>query len=222
MQAYQAVLFDLDGTLLNTLEDLTDSVNVVLHEHGFPMRTDSEIRSFLGNGADALLRAALPENIAEETFLCCLSEYKAYYQKHMEDKTRPYEGIPALLDALRAAGVKTAVASNKFYSAVQGLCEKYFPGKIDAAVGECQTEELLIRRKPSPDMLFMAARQLGVTAAGCIYIGDSEVDIQTAKNAGIDCICVSWGFRGADALRAAGAETIVNSPQELAEKLLHP
>ena len=162
MQPYKAVLFDLDGTLLNTLDDLTDSVNTILQQHGFPLRDAPEIRSFLGNGADALLHASLPEDTDEETFALCLVEYKAYYQQHMEDKTRPYEGIWELLDSLRAAGIKTAVASNKFYTAVQGLCEKYFSGKVNVAVGECQTETLHIRRKPSPDMLFMAAEQLGV------------------------------------------------------------
>lgn len=220
MQPYRAVLFDLDGTLLNTLDDLTDSVNAILRRHGFPARTGREVRSFLGNGADALLRASLPQSIDEKTFLLCLSEYKAYYQNHMEEKTRPYDGIPALLDTLRSSGVKTAVASNKFYSAVQGLCEKYFPSKVDVAVGECQSKERLIRRKPSPDMIFMAAKQLDIAVADCVYIGDSEVDIQTAKNAGIDCICVSWGFRDTAVLLDAGAKTIVNSPQELAKILL--
>lgn len=220
MHPYKAALFDLDGTLLNTLDDLADSVNVILRRHGFPLRTAREIRSFLGNGADALLRASLPEHVDGETFSLCLAEYKAYYQSHMEDKTMPYDGIPELLDSLRAAGIKTAVASNKFYTAVQGLCEKYFPGKVDAAVGECQTEKLQIRRKPSPDMLSMAAEQLGVSLADCVYIGDSEVDIETAKNAGIACICVSWGFRDKAALLDAGAGTIADSPRELMEKLL--
>lgn len=220
MQPYKAVLFDLDGTLLNTLDDLTDSVNTILQRHGFPPRDALEIRSFLGNGADALLRASLPEDTDKETFALCLAEYKAYYQQHMEDKTRPYEGILELLDSLRAAGIKTAVASNKFYTAVQGLCEKYFSGRVNVSVGECQTETLHIRRKPSPDMLFMAAEQLGVPLADCVYIGDSEVDVETAQNAGIDCICVSWGFRDTDVLLRAGAKTIVDNPQELMEKLL--
>ena len=136
------------------------------------------------------------------------------------DKTRPYEGILELLDSLRAAGIKTAVASNKFYTAVQGLCKKYFSGKADVSVGECQTETLYIRRKPAPDMLFMAAEQLGAPLADCVYIGDSEVDVETAQNAGIDCICVSWGFRDTDVLLRAGAKTIVDSPRELMEKLL--
>ncbi len=238
MQPYKAVLFDLDGTMWNAVDgilrtwnevvanhpecgrDLTDSVNTILQQHGFPLRDAPEIRSFLGNGADALLHASLPEDTDEETFALCLVEYKAYYQQHMEDKTRPYEGIWELLDSLRAAGIKTAVASNKFYTAVQGLCEKYFSGKVNVAVGECQTETLHIRRKPSPDMLFMAAEQLGVPLTDCVYIGDSEVDVETAQNAGIDCICVSWGFRDTDVLLRAGAKAIVDSPQELMEKLL--
>lgn len=220
MRQYQAVLFDLDGTLLNTLEDLADSVNAILRKHSFPERTYSEIRSFLGNGAEALMRASLPDGVAEEDFLPILSEYKAYYKSHMEDKTKPYDGIPELLEALHASGIKIAVASNKFYTAVQGLCAKYFPGHTDIAIGECQTDGLLIRRKPAPDMLSMAAEQLGVPFAACVYIGDSEVDIETAKNAGIDCISVSWGFRDVETLQKAGASAIADSPQALAKMLL--
>lgn len=220
MRPYRAVLFDLDGTLLNTLEDLADSVNAILRKHGFPERTGREVASFLGNGAEALMRASLPDGVTEKDFLLFLSEYKAYYKSHMEDKTRPYDGILELLNDLRAAGLKIAVASNKFDAAVQGLCQKYFPGQADIAIGECQTCEPPIRRKPSPDMLFVTAERLGVSPADCVYIGDSEVDIETAKNAGIDCICVSWGFRDTDSLQKAGATAIADSPRALEKMLL--
>lgn len=217
MEKRKAILFDLDGTLLNTLEDLTDSVNVTLASHGYPLRSREEIRSFLGNGSEALLRAALPKGTEEAVFAACLAEYQAYYRVHMEDKTAPYSGILPLLKKLKESGLRIGVVSNKFDTAVRGLCEKYFPDCIDAAAGEREAEG--IRRKPAPDMVFTAAKRLGVKSEDCIYIGDSEVDLQTAKNAGMDCISVCWGFRDAAFLEKAGATHLVHTPQEL-EKLL--
>lgn len=217
MKKQQAILFDLDGTLLNTLDDLTDSVNVTLEAHGFPLRKKEEIRKFLGNGSEFLMRSALPEGTREDEFVDCLEEYQAYYKAHMEDKTAPYEGILPLLKKLKESGLRLAVVSNKFDTAVKGLCEKYFPGCIDAAAGEREAEG--IRRKPAPDMAFTAAERLGVRSEDCLYIGDSEVDIQTAKNAGMECISVCWGFRDANFLEQAGATELVHTPKEL-EKLL--
>ncbi len=215
MKKQQAILFDLDGTLLNTLDDLTDSVNMTLRAHGFPLRGREEIRKFLGNGSEFLMRSALPEGEREDIFAACLAEYQAYYRAHMEEKTAPYEGILPLLQRLRESGRRIGVVSNKFDAAVKGLCKQYFPHCIDAAAGETEG----IRRKPAPDMVFAAAKRLGVAVSDCLYIGDSEVDIQTAKNAGIECVSVCWGFRDAAFLEQAGATQTVHTPQEL-EKLL--
>ena len=218
MKKQQAILFDLDGTLLNTLDDLTDSVNVTLQAHGFPLRSREEIRKFLGNGSEFLMRSALPDGTEEEVFAACLAEYQAYYKVHMEDKTAPYEGILPLLQKLKESGLRLGVVSNKFDTAVKGLCEKYFPGCIDAAAGEREAEG--IRRKPAPDMAFTAAERLGVKSEDCLYIGDSEVDIQMAKNAGMECISVCWGFRDAEFLEQAGATRLVQTPEELERVIL--
>lgn len=215
MKKQQAILFDLDGTLLNTLDDLTDSVNMTLRAHGFPLRGREEIRKFLGNGSEFLMRSALPEGEREDIFAACLAEYQAYYRAHMEEKTAPYKGILPLLQRLRESGRRIGVVSNKFDAAVKGLCKQYFPHCVDVAAGETEG----IRRKPAPDMVFAAAKRLGLAVSDCLYIGDSEVDIQTAKNAGIECVSVCWGFRDAAFLEQAGATQTVHTPQEL-EKLL--
>ena len=166
MKKQQAILFDLDGTLLNTLDDLTSSVNVTLQAHGFPLRRKEEIRKFLGNGSEFLMRSALPEGTKEAVFAACLAEYQAYYKAHMADKTAPYEGILPLLKRLKESGLRLGVVSNKFDTAVKGLCERYFPGCIDAAAGEREAEG--IRRKPAPDMVFTAAERLGVKKRGLL------------------------------------------------------
>lgn len=218
MGRYQAVLFDLDGTLLDTLDDLTDSVNVILEKYGFPLRDRKEIRRFLGNGSERLMKEALPKDISEMDFAKYLKEYQAYYKAHMEEKTAPYEGILPLLGELRKAGLKIGVVSNKFDLAVKGLCEKYFPGTIDVAAGEREADG--IRRKPAPDMIFTAAKWLGVDVQDCLYVGDSEVDIMTAQNAGMDCVSVTWGFRDEVFLRKAGAAHLVHTTEELKNYIL--
>lgn len=218
MGRYQAVLFDLDGTLLDTLDDLTDSVNVILKKYGFPLRDRKEIRRFLGNGSERLMKEALPKDISEMDFAKYLKEYQAYYKAHMEEKTAPYEGILPLLGELRKEGLKIGVVSNKFDPAVKGLCEKYFPGYIDAAAGEREADG--IRRKPAPDMVLSAAKRLGVHPEDCLYVGDSEVDILTAKNAGMDCVSVTWGFRDAEFLRKAGAAHLIHTAEELRNFIL--
>lgn len=217
MKKQQAILFDLDGTLLNTLDDLTSSVNVTLQAHGFPLRRKEEIRKFLGNGSEFLMRSALPEGTKEAVFAACLAEYQAYYKAHMADKTAPYEGILPLLKRLKESGLRLGVVSNKFDTAVKGLCERYFPGCIDAAAR---------RERSRGDSAQACTRyglygggRLGVKREDCLYIGDSEVDLQTAKNAGMDCISVCWGFRDAEFLKQAGATQLVHTPKEL-EKLL--
>lgn len=217
MGKYKAVLFDLDGTLLDTLDDLTDSVNRILEKYGFPKQEREEVRRYLGNGSERLMRAVLPKNINEAAFAKYLEEYKAYYEGHKEEKTGPYPGIPELLWELHRRGLKIGVVSNKFDLAVKGLCEKYFSPCIDGAVGEMESAG--IRRKPAPDMVFAAAEWLGVAIEDCLYVGDSEVDILTAENAGMDCISVCWGFRDEGELRKAGAKRLACTAAEL-EKII--
>lgn len=208
---YRLMIFDLDGTLLNTLEDLTDSVNYVLWKHGFPERTLEEVRGFVGDGIHKLLERSVPEGTAPFMVEECFKDFIPYYKAHCADKTRPYDGIPELLDRLRENGVKTAVVSNKADYAAKELCARYFPGMFDEVVGE----RVGIHRKPSPDSVNEVIRLLGVPKEETVYIGDSDVDVQTAKNAGIAGIFVAWGFRGEAFLRESGAENIVNSPDEI-------
>ena len=217
MGKYKAVLFDLDGTLLDTLDDLTDSVNVILEKYGFPRQEREGVRRYLGNGSERLMRAVLPKNINEADFAKYLEEYKVYYEGHKEEKTGPYPGIPELLWELHRRGLKIGVVSNKFDLAVKGLCEKYFSSCIDGAVGEMESAG--IRRKPAPDMVFAAEEWLGVAIEDCLYVGDSEVDILTAENAGMDCISVCWGFRDEGELRKAGAKRLACTAAEL-EKII--
>lgn len=216
MMRYDTVLFDLDGTLLDTLADLLTAVNHALSELGFPPRTLPEMRRFVGNGAAEQLRRALGEHATEERVARALPLYKAYYCAHSQAQTRPYDGVCELLASLRAAGVRVAVVSNKPDEAARPLVEHYFSGLYELAMGETPAR----RRKPAPDMVDAALAALGADKARAVYIGDSEVDVETAKNAGLACICVSWGFRDASQLRAAGAETIVSSAAALEALLL--
>lgn len=208
---YNAVIFDMDGTILNTLDDLTDSLNYVLNNMGFPTRTAGEVASFLGNGVEVLVRSALPESTDREKTAEFLRDYKARYQEHLNDRTRPYDGVIELLRALQKRGVKTAVVSNKFDTAVKLLSDEHFDGLLMSAVGESET----VRRKPAPDGLLMAIKELDVLKEETLYVGDSEVDVETAKNAGIACAGVTWGFRSREVLEEAGAEFMVDTPQEL-------
>ncbi len=208
---YRAVIFDLDGTLLNTLEDLADAVNHVLRERHFPLRSLEEIRTFVGNGVGLLMRRALPEGTEEAVFSGCLRDFKDYYAAHMEEKTAPYEGILPLLDRLKADGCRLAVVSNKFDGAVQGLCRRYFGERLDAAAGETEAR----RKKPAPDTVWYVAELLGVRPEECVYVGDSDVDIETAAASRMPCISVSWGFRTRQQLTEAGAARIAATPEEL-------
>ena len=213
---YKTVLFDLDGTLLDTLDDLADSVNFVLRERGYPLHTREEICRFVGNGVALLMRRALPDDVTVEEAATCLTLFKEHYAVHMQDKTAPYRGVTALLGRLREAGCRVAVISNKFDRAVKELCACYFPGLVDVAVGESES----VRRKPSPDGVLAAMHLLGGTCEDSVYIGDSDVDIVTAQNAGLPCVCVAWGFRLFEELQAAGAERIVRTTEELGSVLL--
>ena len=213
---YKAVLFDMDGTVLDTLDDLADSVNRSLREFGLPEVSRFQVGQSLGNGAKYLIRHCLPEGSDEALCERVLSFYKPWYDAHCRIKTKPYDGILQLMETLRADGVSQAIISNKPDSAVQELAEAFFPGLMDVVIGESPA----VKRKPSPDTVVAAARQMGLMASDCVYIGDTEVDLETARNAGMDCIPVSWGFRTEEQLCAAGAEEIIRSPEELKKKLL--
>ena len=208
---YQGVLWDMDGTVLDTLEDLWAAVNVSLRRFSLPEASLEAVRAGLGNGAAHLISCVAPEEKREQV----LAFYKPWYDAHCNLKTRPYPGILPLMGALRAGGVRQAIISNKPDPAVQELAKSYFPGLLDSAVGESET----VRRKPNPDAVLAAVRQMGLTVADCVYIGDTEVDLATAKNAGMACIAVSWGFRSREQLIASGATRIAATAEEL-EKLL--
>lgn len=209
---YKAVLFDLDGTLLDTLDDLCDAVNVTMDKFGFPNRTKSEVRSFVGNGVERLIELSIPNGRNEPCFDEAVSFYRTYYKEHSELKTAPYDGVEDLIKRLIDDKIAVAVVSNKPHAATVSLCAKYFP-MISAVSGERESEG--IRRKPYPDTVYAAAGELGYSANECVYIGDSEVDIMTAKNAGMDVISVLWGFRDMDYLVSEGGTVFVRTADEL-------
>ena len=202
------LIFDLDGTLLNTLYDLRNAVNYSLEKFGFQQRTLEEVRKAVGNGLKMLVKRSLPDGTTENTVEEVLAEMKGYYALHCHDETVPYDGIIDLLRTLKAEGHSLAIVSNKADAMVQTLKRVFFDGLIDFALGESQR----YARKPAPDMVFAAVDALGRNA---IYIGDSEVDILTAKNAGLPCFAVSWGFRSEADLRSAGAETVYSTVEAL-------
>ncbi len=215
---YSAAIFDLDGTLLDTLDDLAAATNATLAAYGFPVRTREEVRLFVGNGVEKLMERALPDGSSAD-FGALLADFKSRYAACCEDRTRPYPGIPALLAALRDAGIPVAVVSNKFDAAVKALSAAYFGDLIPVAVGERDG----VRKKPAPDTVFEALRLLGVPADGTpspVYIGDSDVDIATAAAAGLPCISVTWGFRSRPFLTSHGASTFADSAATLGALLL--
>ena len=218
MPAYSTAIFDLDGTLLDSLEDLHLSTNVALAEHGLPARSLEEVRRFVGNGIRKLVERAVPAGTGAAEQEAVYEDFCAHYAAHCEDNTGPYPGIRELLARLRAAGVRLAVVSNKGDFAVQELVARQFPGAFDAILGE--NEAAGIRKKPAPDMVEAALARMGADRDGMVYIGDSEVDVQTAANVGCPCISCTWGFRSVDDLLAAGATTFVNTPAELERVLL--
>ena len=209
---YNTFIFDLDGTLLNTLDDLAASVNYALRTHEMPERTLDEVRSFVGNGVRLLMERAIPEGTDNPRFEETFATFRQYYMDHSLDKTRPYEGIPEMIHALKQRGCRLAVVSNKFYAATQELIRHFFP-EITVAIGEHESEG--IRKKPAPDTVFEALRQLGVAKEKAVYVGDSDVDLQTAHNSGLPCISVLWGFRNRDFLLAHGATTFISRPEKL-------
>ncbi len=216
---YRLAIFDLDGTVLDTLADLADAVNAALVRNGYPTHSKEAVCSFVGNGIKRLIERAVPAGTAAEDVARVHADFTAYYTVHCADKTTPYAGIPAMLAGLRTAGVKTAVLSNKADYATQSLCNTYFAGLFDVVAGEREKDG--IPKKPAPDAVFSIMAACGVRAADTVYIGDSDVDIKTAANAGIDAVLVSWGFRSADFLRENGAGVIADTPQELTTIILN-
>lgn len=213
---YKAVLFDMDGTVLDTLDDLADSVNRSLAEFSLPAVDPSVVRRNLGNGAAYLIEHCVPPGTPEDLCARVLAFYKPWYDAHCRIRTRPYDGIPELMQTLKAHGLRLAIISNKPDPAVQELAAAFFPDLLDVVVGESPR----IRRKPSPDTVLEAAARMGLAVEDCVYVGDSEVDIQTARNAGMPCISVSWGFRDEEMLLASGASVLVRTPGELSERIL--
>ena len=210
---YMIAIFDLDGTILNTLEDLADSTNYALKTCGYPERTMDEVRQFVGNGIRKLMERAVPEGTPVEEIDRVHETFTAHYKVHCADKTRPYDGIMELLQNLKRDGCKLAVVSNKADYGVQELCKQYFDGVFDFAVGEREG----IRKKPAPDSVNEVLKTLGCSRDRAVYIGDSDVDIQTAANAQMDHIIVEWGFRDVPFLIAKGAKVLVEKPEEILE-----
>lgn len=213
MNSKKCVVFDLDGTLLDTLVDLKNSVNFALVECSFKERTLDEIREFVGNGIENLVRRAVPENINENDFRKCFEIFKAHYKIHSEDFTKEYNGITEMLKALKQNGFLLAVVSNKADFAVSTLCEKYFPDIFDCAFGEREG----IKRKPCPDSVNEVVKLLDVKKENCYYVGDSEVDVKTAHNAELKCIACTWGFRSREVLEAENPEYIIDDVNEIFE-----
>ena len=210
---YTIAIFDLDGTILNTLEDLADSTNYALKTYGYPERTMDEVRQFVGNGIRKLMERAVPEETPVEEIDRVHETFTAHYKVHCADKTRPYDGIMELLQNLKKDGCKLAVVSNKADYGVQELCKQYFDGVFDFAVGEREG----IRKKPAPDSVNEVLKTLGCSRDRAVYIGDSDVDIQTAANAQMDHIIVEWGFRDVQFLISQGAKVLVEKPEEILE-----
>lgn len=211
MKKYDTVIFDLDGTLLNTLDDLADAVNFVMREHGYPERTLEEVRYFVGNGIRRLMEQAVPEQVTGEEFEQVFEEFKSYYTSHCQIKTCAYEGIMSLLQDLHEMGYAMAIVSNKNHAAVCELNDIYFKEYIEVAIGQREG----IRKKPAPDTVLQALNALGKEKETAIYVGDSEVDFVTAENSGMDCVLVSWGFRTTEELRGFAPKAFIDQPMEL-------
>lgn len=217
MKRYTTIIFDCDGTILNTLDDLRDSMNYILKKHNYPTRTLAEIRSFVGNGLGKLVERSVLTGtdltVPQEQLDTMLIELKAYYADHNNDKTAPYDGIYDLLAVLKEQGYKMAVVSNKVQEGVTALNDEYFKEYFKVAIGETPD----IKRKPEPDMVHAALKELNSTPEEAVYVGDSEVDLQTAKNSGLLPIAVTWGFRDEELLRELGAEHVAHKPRDVME-----
>ena len=210
---YQTYIFDLDGTLLDTLGDLAASTNYALRMHGMPEHSVDDVRRFVGNGVRKLMERAVPQGASNPLFNETFATFRQHYMEHALDTTHPYDGILETLKELRRQECRIAVVSNKMMAATQELCRHFFPDIVEVAIGEHEAEG--IRKKPAPDTVIAALRELGVGKEGAVYVGDSDVDIQTAAYAGLPCISVLWGFRDRDFLLQHGAKTFISTPSEL-------
>ena len=216
MRKYDLAIFDMDGTILDSLTDIADCLNFILTKHGFATHEARQVRLFVGNGVRKLIECALPKGTEPAVLEAVYNDFVVYYKAHCAEKTAPYAGIPEMLAALRAAGMNTAVYSNKIDAAVKSLCEKYFPGLFDFALGQRDG----VPTKPAPDGVYDVLQALGVPAERAVYVGDSEVDVKTAINAGTHGLFVSYGFREVETLREAGGKTIADTVEELKAFLL--
>lgn len=207
----KAIIFDMDGTILDTIEDITDAVNYILSKYNMPERSVDEVKGFVGNGLFLTLKRSAPQDADEALLDSIYEEMVAYYKDHSKIHTKPYDGIVELLMKLKKAGYKTAVVSNKRHEAVVKLCEEYYKGLFDTALGDMDG----IAKKPEPDMINIVLKELGVEKTDALYIGDSDVDVLTSSNSGLKGIFVSWGFRTRDFLIEHGAKTVVDTPEEL-------
>ena len=210
---YNTYIFDLDGTLLDTITDLAASCNYALRTHGMPEHSVDDVRRFVGNGVRKLMERAIPHGAENPDFEATFATFREHYMHHSLDTTQSYPGIPETLAELKARGCRLAVVSNKMMAATVELCHHFFPNTIEVAIGEHEAEG--IRKKPAPDTVFAALRELGVEKDGAVYVGDSDVDVQTAVNSGLPCISVLWGFRDRDFLIQHGAKTFISAPSEL-------
>lgn len=208
---YTTIVFDCDGTLLDTLTDLRNAVNYVLRAHDLPERSVPEVKAALGNGVAHLMRQSLPDSISEAEFNTYLNEFKAYYGEHLQDYTAPYPGMLDVLDTLRTKGYKLAIVSNKIQEGITPLNKEYFGDRLPVAIGERSG----LQRKPAPDMVLQALKELGSTQDESIYIGDSEVDVATAKNSGLLCIGVTWGFRYEQLHKDLGVKHIARKAEDI-------
>ena len=211
----KAIVFDMDGTLLDTLQDLTNAANVALTKYGLPEKTVAEVCKVVGNGARNLVKGIVPEGERHPDFEAIFEDYKAYYAEHCEEETKPYEGIWELLQELKKHNYKMAVVSNKPDGAVKVLAEKYFPGCFEVAIGDREG----YNRKPAPDLVYIALEELEARKEETIYVGDSDVDLMTAMNAELPCVSVTWGFRDREFLMFHGANTFIDEPAQLLEIL---
>lgn len=216
MYQYDAVLFDLDGTLLNTLDDLTDAVNHTLRAFGYPARETPEVRAFVGNGIRKLIERVLPGGGADPNMEAALAEFKRYYTEHCNVRTHPYEGVVEAMAALDEAGIKLAIVSNKNDEAVNALAHDYFGSLVSAAIGGRDG----VPRKPAPDMPLLALEAIGAIPERTLFVGDSDVDLQTATNSGMDCMLVSWGFRDKEMLAALNPRFLVEDAAEMPAQIL--
>jgi len=212
---YEIIIFDLDGTLINSLEDLKDSVNYMLYEFEYSKKTLFDVRNAVGNGVEKLVERMIPDGIENPNYEKCLKIFRDHYSKNMDKKTVAYPYIMEMLETLQSKGYKIAVVSNKFDTAVKPLCKKYFDGLVNIAIGQSKD----MKKKPEPDTVFLALQHFQSTPEKAVFVGDSEVDIQTAQNANMDCISVSWGYRSKNFLTQNNAKIIIDKPLDIFEHI---